>query len=188
MTRKVRDRPYFDSPSARARWFTGSSAMREGDVTVASQAGMKRCISPYSRSGAAPRRGRPSGCSPGPGTRARWSGGSAGSRWPTAACAATGRPCAGGASRRRGRGRRRAIAPPSFGMSRGSFCMSPSIVTMTSPRAASMPACIAAVWRKLRSNRTMRTCGPSRAAWRSSAGPVPSRLPSSTTISSHGCA
>ena len=34
-------------PRVRAWWLTGSSAMRAGEVTVAIQAGMKRCISPY---------------------------------------------------------------------------------------------------------------------------------------------
>ena len=49
MTRKVREMPYLDSPNMRAWWVTTSCAILRGVVTVASQAGMKRCISPYRR-------------------------------------------------------------------------------------------------------------------------------------------
>ena len=44
------------------------------------------------------------------------------------------------------------------GMSAGSFCRSPSMVTMTSPAEKSMPACRAADWPKLRRRRTTLTC------------------------------
>ena len=47
----------------------------------------------------------------------------------------------------------------SRGMSAGSFCRSPSDVTMNRPRAAANPAANAAVCPKLRVNRITRTCG-----------------------------
>ncbi len=49
MTRTVRDRPYFDTPSVRGRWLTTISDTRT-PISLA-MAGMKRCISPYSRRG-----------------------------------------------------------------------------------------------------------------------------------------
>ena len=61
---------------------------------------------------------------------------------------------------RAGRARRRSPSSSlasSIGMSAGSFCRSPSIVTSTSPRDQSMPACSAAVWPKLRRRRTTLT-------------------------------
>ena len=64
-------------------------------------------------------------------------------------------------------------------MSSGSFWRSPSIVTITSPRARRKPACIAGCWPKLRLKRTPRTRGS--ASWRASIRPkVPSVEPSST--------
>src|SRR5688500_5791554 len=82
-------------------------------------------------------------------------------------------------------------APPStaatsFGMSSGEFCKSASIVTTTSPRARTSPACMAGCWPKFRLNRTARTC-PSPACRRSSTAQVPSEEPSSTKMSSYGC-
>src|SRR5215212_883525 len=50
-------------------------------------------------------------------------------------------------------------ASTSRGMSSGSFCRSPSIVTISSPRARERPACIAGCWPKLRLKRITRTRG-----------------------------
>src|SRR3954468_9319043 len=75
-------------------------------------------------------------------------------------------------------------ASTSRGMSSGSFCRSPSIVTTTSPRARARPACIAGCWPKLRLKRTARTRA-SLACRRSRAANVPSVEPSSTKISSN---
>ena len=44
-------------------------------------------------------------------------------------------------------------------MSRGSFCRSPSEVTISRPRACAKPAENAAVWPKLRRKRMTRRCG-----------------------------
>ncbi len=68
-------------------------------------------------------------------------------------------------------------------MSAGSFWRSPSIGTITSPRAASIPALIAAVWPKLRRKRITRSSGRSAAA-RASSAKVRSREPSSTQMTS----
>ena len=72
------------------------------------------------------------------------------------------------------------------GISTGSFCKSPSIVTITSARAASMPACMAAVCLKLRASSTKRTNPWLCLAACSIASRVPSVLPSSTKINSQG--
>ncbi|MHC2456272.1 hypothetical protein ACVMIX_002913 [Rhizobium leguminosarum] len=48
MTRKVREMPYFETPCSRAWWVTAISPIRELGTTPATQAGMKRCISPIS--------------------------------------------------------------------------------------------------------------------------------------------
>ena len=81
-------------------------------------------------------------------------------------------------------------APPSTaairrGRSSGTFWRSASIVTTTSPRARTSPACIAGCWPKFRLKRTARTRG-SAATRRSTTAQVPSLEPSSTTITSNG--
>jgi hypothetical protein len=72
-------------------------------------------------------------------------------------------------------------------MSRGSFCMSPSIVATIAACADSTPAITAALWPEFFSSRTMRSqsarccCFHSRMRCR-----LPSRLPSSTATVSNG--
>ena len=68
-----------------------------------------------------------------------------------------------------------------IGISSGSFCRSPSIVTRIAPRAMSMPAAIAGVWPKLRLNSTTRRVG-SEAAIDAARSRVSSLLPSSTNM------
>src|SRR5438034_3605830 len=70
------------------------------------------------------------------------------------------------------------------GMSRGSFCRSPSEVTITRPRAWSKPAANAAVWPKLRRNRITRSRG-STACKCARISKLSSVLPSSTMMSSY---
>ncbi len=66
------------------------------------------------------------------------------------------------ACRRAGRDPRSSISSTRRGMPAGSFCRSPSKVASDDGalRAASMPACMAAVWPWLRAKRRMRTWGP----------------------------
>ena len=70
-------------------------------------------------------------------------------------------------------------------MSRGSFCRSPSEVTMQRPRAWSKPAANAAVCPKLRRKRMTRRRG-SPACSRARISKLSSVLPSSTTMISYG--
>src|SRR5438477_7047275 len=70
------------------------------------------------------------------------------------------------------------------GISAGSSCRSPSIVTTVSPRAWSKPATSAAALPKFRRNRTTRTLSAALCR-RVSAAKVPSDDPSSTKIASH---
>ena len=77
----------------------------------------------------------------------------------------------------------RSSAASSFGMSSGSFCRSPSIVTIRAPSARASPACIAGCWPKLRLKRTTRTRG-SRSCSARSFEYVSSVEPSSTKIAS----
>src|SRR4051794_7272160 len=72
----------------------------------------------------------------------------------------------------------------SFGISSGSFCRSPSIVTIRSPRARESPACIAGCWPKLRLKRITRTRGSASCSARSFSKVV-SVEPSSTNTASH---
>src|SRR5580765_1548739 len=78
----------------------------------------------------------------------------------------------------------RSTASTIAGMSRGSFCRSPSDVTMIRPRAWSNPAAKAAVCPKFRRKRMTVRCG-STACNRASVSKLSSVLPSSMTISSY---
>jgi hypothetical protein len=70
-------------------------------------------------------------------------------------------------------------------MSAGSFCRSPSIGTITLPRAWSMPAIIAPVWPTLRLKEMTRNRGLAAAAAINAAS-VPSLEPSSMKMTSYG--
>src|SRR5262245_14662188 len=78
----------------------------------------------------------------------------------------------------------RSTASTIAGMSRGSFCRSPSDVTMIRPRAWSNPAAKAAVCPKFLRKRMTVSCG-STACNRASVSKLSSVLPSSMTMSSY---
>ncbi len=132
-TRKVRDRPYFEWPNRRGRWLT--TDLRDA---AAELAGQRRQVAVHARAAGAAasrlRRGRSSASS-------RCRGGGCRSPAPSSQLATTDGTC-------RVSERVLAAAPPaaddvvrlapasaSRGMSAGSFCRSPSAVTMKRPRA-----------------------------------------------------